>query len=153
MGSHQDTGGYILQPATAADANTIRRIIYLVQNNPLALDWHRFILAVDRAGRIIGCGQVKPHADGTLELASLSVLPEWRNRGVARAIIEHLLEQNPGRLYLTCQTRLEPLYQKFGFQTIDFSEMPPYFRRISRLVGYFNKIAQRPNQLSVMRRN
>ena len=30
----------------------------------MALDWHRFILAIDPFGKVIGCGQVKPHSDG-----------------------------------------------------------------------------------------
>ena len=71
-----DTGSltpeYHLRPATPADAARIRRIISLVHINPTALDWHRFILAVDQAGSVIGCGQVKPHTGGLQELASLA---------------------------------------------------------------------------------
>lgn len=141
-----------LRAATADDAQTIRKIIHLVGINPTGLSWKRFTLAVDGQGNIIGCGQVKPHKDGSLELASIAVLPEWRNRGVARFIIEHLLEQYPGRLYLTCRSQLEPLYQKFGFQAIEFAEMPPYFQQISRLAALYNQLAHQPGHLSVMRR-
>lgn len=144
---------YTLRSATAAHAKTIRRIISLVQINPISLNWRRFILAVDRQGKIIGCGQVKPHGDGSLELASIAVLPDWRSKGIARAIIEHLLKQYPGRLYLTCRSRLEPLYQKFGFQRLQIADMPPYFQRLSRLVALFNKLFHQPDTLLVMRRN
>jgi N-acetylglutamate synthase-like GNAT family acetyltransferase len=119
----------------------------------MSLSWQRFILAVDRNGQIIGTGQVKPHADGSLELASIAVLPDWRGRGIARLIIEHLLQQYPGRLYLTCRAQLGPLYQKFGFQEINSSQMPPYFKRISRLVYHFNRLFHQPDHLLVMRRN
>ena len=146
---------FSLRTATAADAKTIRRIINLVQINPTGLSWRRFIVAIDEqaGGEVIGCGQVKAHKDGSLELASIAVVPEWRGRGVARAIIEQLLRQYPGRLYLTCRSRLEPLYQKFSFQAIGFEEMPGYFQRISRLAAVYNKLTHQPDHLSVMRRN
>ncbi len=153
MQSSQDSGGYTLRPAMAEDAGTIRRIISLVQINPTGLSWKRFVVAVDGNATIIGCGQVKPHKDGSLELASIAVLPEWRGRGVARQIIERLLEQYPGRVYLMCRSPLEPLYRKFGFQAIEYADMPPYFQQISRIAGLFNRLSHQPDHLSVMRRN
>lgn len=125
----------------------------MVGINPLALDWHRFVLAIDANGVVIGCGQVKPHSDGTQELASIAVLPGWRGRGVARSIIEYLLAQHPGRLYLTCRSQLGPLYQKFGFQVIQRSDMTPYFRRLSWFVVWFARLTRQPGSMLVMRRN
>lgn len=142
-----------LRQAIQADVNVIRQITSVVGNNPMALAWQRFILAVDANGTVIGCGQVKPHADGTCELASIAVLPEWRGKGIARKIIEQLIAQHPGRLYLTCRSELGLLYQKFGFKEIGRAEMPPYFKRISRLVSIFVKLSNRPGRLLVMRRN
>ena len=144
---------YSLRQAMATDAKTIRRIINLVQINPTGLSWRRFIVAIDMQGELLGCGQVKAHKDGSQELASIAVLPEWRSKGIARQIIEKLLEQHPERLYLTCRSPLEPLYQKFGFQTIQFADMPPYFQRISQLVALYHKLYHQPDQLLVMRRN
>ena len=115
MGQNKLPNSYSLRSAVRADERTIRQIISLVRINPLALDWHRFILAIDSRSTVIGCGQVKPHSDGSIELASIAVLPEWRNNGVARQIIEHLLEQHPGRIFLTCQSQLGSMYRKFGF--------------------------------------
>ena len=144
---------FSLRPATPADAVTIRQIINQVGINPMALDWKRFILAIDPFGKVIGCGQVKRHADGSSELASIAVLHEWRHKGIARKIIEQLLEQYPGRIYLTCRAQLGPMYQKFGFQTVQVANMPPYFRRISRFVGLINKLFHSPHNLLVMRRD
>jgi N-acetylglutamate synthase-like GNAT family acetyltransferase len=144
---------FSLRPATQADAKTIRNIISQVRINPLALDWHRFTLAIDTRGNVIGCGQIKPHADGSFELASIAVLPEWRNQGVARRLIDYLLEQNPGTLYLTCQSMLGPMYQKFGFNAIETDEMTPYFRRLSRIVHCIGKLTRQPHSMLVMRRN
>ncbi len=151
MDIHTPSPAYTLRPATQADAATIRQLITQVNINPLGLDWRRFILAVDSNGNIIGCGQVKPHADSSSELASIAVLPEWRGMGVARAIIQYLLEQHPGRLYLTCRAELGPMYQKFGFRTIQKGEMPPYFRRVSRMVNLFSRLFRRAERLLVMR--
>lgn len=144
---------YTLRPATKADAARIRQIISLVQINPISLNWRRFILATDREDRIIGCGQLKPHADGSQELASIAVLPDWRGKGIARTIIDHLLEQYPGTLFLTCRSQLEPMYQKFGFQSLQFDDMPPYFWRLSRIVALFNKLFHQSDHMLVMKRN
>ena len=143
---------YSLRPATAADATTIRRIIAIVRINPTGLNWRRFTLAVGREGTIIGCGQLKPHGDGSLELASIAVLPAWRGKGIARLIIERLLQEHQGTLYLTCRSPLGPLYQKFGFEAITPAEMPPYFHRLSRIARLANKLLHQPDSLLVMRR-
>jgi amino-acid N-acetyltransferase len=152
MEQNNSTDGFSLRPATLADASTIRRIISQVRINPMSLDWHRFILAIDSYGKVIGCGQVKPHSDGTNELASIAVLPEWRNKGVARRIIEYLLEQHPGRIYLTCQSQLGPLYRKFGFEVVQPAEMTPYFKRLHRIVTWIGRLSRQPGSMLVMRR-
>jgi amino-acid N-acetyltransferase len=153
MDSSNPSEDTTLRPATQADASTIRKIIHEARINPMSLDWRRFILATDSAGRVIACGQVKVHGDGSQELASIAVLPEWRGKGIARQIIEFLLEQHPGRLYLTCQSQLGALYEKFGFQRIQPGEMTPYFKRLSRIVSMVNKLFRLHESMLVMRRN
>ncbi len=143
---------FSLRPATREEAKAIRLLINQVGINPTGLDWRRFLLAVDPEDQMIGCGQVKPHGDGTHELASIAVVPGWRDRGVARLIIETLIEQNPGRLYLICRSSLEPFYEKFGFLTVPIEEMPPYFRRIMRLLGVFRSLGAARQGICVMRR-
>lgn len=147
-----DPTSIALRPARREDSRSIRRIIWQANINPLGLDWRRFTLAVDGEGRIIATGQVKVHADGSRELASIAVLPEWRGRDIARLIITRLLEQYPGVIYLTCQARLGSMYRKFGFRTIQGDEMPPYYRRIRRMVDLFSRLIRRPSHLLVMRR-
>ena len=78
---------YTLRPATAAEFPAIRKLIWQVGINPIGLDWRRFVLAVDEEGRMLGCGQIKPHKGGIRELASIAVVPEARGLGIARAII------------------------------------------------------------------
>jgi N-acetylglutamate synthase-like GNAT family acetyltransferase len=124
-----------LRPARQAEAAQIRQLIHEVGINPMDLDWQRFIVAVDSQDRMLGCGQLKPHGRDILELASLAVQPPYRAQGVARAIIEHLLAAAPRPVWLTCRSGLEAFYMKWGFETVAFEDMPPYFKRLSRLAA------------------
>lgn len=126
---------WTLRKASSADGQPIRELIRHVQINPLGLDWHRFVVAVDGAGRLVGCGQLKPHGDNILELASLAVVESYRGQGVARALIEDLLEAAPRPLYLTCRGGLGSFYEKWGFRRVVTDEMPRYYRRLARLAA------------------
>ncbi len=143
---------FTLRPAAEEDFPAIKRLIRLGRINPTALKWRRFVVVVTPEGEAVGCGQVKPHGDGSLELASVAVDPVWRKQGLARAIIEHLLMENPGILYLTCRSTIGPMYEKFGFEAIAQDEMPRYFRRISKLVGLVEFLRKEGVTLLVMRR-
>ena len=129
-----------LRPAAASDSPAIKDLIHRVAINPMDLDWHRFVLAVDSSGRLLGCGQLKPHGRDVIELASIAVEPSHRGQGVARAVIEHLLAAGPRPLYLTCRSRLGRFYEKWGFQALAADDMPPYFRRLARLAGVFGRL-------------
>lgn len=126
-----------LRSATADDAADIKALVRLVRINPTGLDWKRFLVASSADGEVAACAQVKPHGDGTLELASLAVHPAWRGRGLARRLVEQLLSQSPRPLYLTCRSSLGVFYEKFGFRTLTPGETPPYFRRLQRLADAF----------------
>jgi len=143
---------FTVRPAAREDFPAIRSLIHSVRINPIGLDWRRFLVAVTPQTELLGCGQVKPHADGSKEMASIATQEQARGQGVARAIIEALLRLEPERpLYLMCRTRLKPLYAKFGFHAIILEEMPPYFMRISRAERILNSKAQSDDRLLVMR--
>jgi len=126
---------FTLRPATEDDFPLIKDLIHRVGINPMSLDWRRFVIAVDESGKMLGCGQLKPHGRHVIELASIAVEPTYQNQGIARVIIEHLISHGPRPLYLTCRSRLGSFYEKWGFRSIEPDEMPPYFRRLSRLVN------------------
>jgi len=142
---------FTLRPARETESTHIRELINLVGINPTGLDWKRFVVAVNDRDEMIGCGQLKPHGREILELASLAVYPEHQGKGVARAIIEHLLQDSPRPLYLMCQSMLGPLYEKFGFRSISYDEMPRYFQRISKLAGLVTTLAHREEHLLIMK--
>lgn len=143
-----------MRPAVKTDAPRIKALIRLVRINPTGLDWRRFIVEETPDGELAGCGQVKPHRDGSQELASIAVAPGQRGQGIARAIIERLIADHPGPLYLTCRARLGLFYQHFGFYAVtDPAEMSPYFRRLSRVAQFLAWLKLIPSELLVMKRD
>ncbi len=142
-----------IRPAEETESAAIKDLIHLVGINPMDLDWRRFIVAVDAGDQIIATGQIKPHGKDIHELASIAVTPEYRGQGLARAIIEYLLKDSPRPLYLTCRSKLEPLYEKFGFHTISYDEMPRFYKRLSKLAGFIGAVARlnEGDGLSVMK--
>jgi N-acetylglutamate synthase-like GNAT family acetyltransferase len=143
---------YSIRPALREDATAIRALVRAAFINPLGIHWPRFMIAVDEENRLVGCGQVKVHRDGSRELASIAVAPAWRKQGVASALIERLLAEHAPPLYLTCRPQLGSFYERFGFQVITPDQMPAYFRRVHGLVNWLNRISNRKRGLLVMRR-
>jgi N-acetylglutamate synthase-like GNAT family acetyltransferase len=143
---------FTLRPAVSDDFPAIRSLINAVHINPTGLDWRRFLVAISLQNELLGCGQIKPHADGSSELASIAVDERARGNGIARGIIAALLAKEATRpLYLMCRARLELFYLKFEFRVIPSDEMPPYFRRINQLARLFNRNAASEDRLIVMR--
>jgi N-acetylglutamate synthase-like GNAT family acetyltransferase len=140
-----------IRPARESEDRQIKDLIHLVGINPMGLDRKRFVVAVNDQDEMIGCGQLKPHGADILELASIAVYPEHQGKGIARAIIEHLLKDSPRPLYLMCQSSLGALYEKFGFRAISYEEMPRYFQRISKVVGLAATLARREERLLIMK--
>lgn len=152
-GPHQSPPAFSIQPAQERHAAAIHSLVRASGINPTGLDWPRFLVALTPQDELIGCVQIKPHHDGSRELASLAVQPQWQGRGVARAVIEAMLKGQSGELYLMCQSHLGPLYEKFGFSAISEKEMPTYFRRISKLAGVIVKLRATGEHLLVMRKS
>jgi N-acetylglutamate synthase-like GNAT family acetyltransferase len=142
----------LLRNAAETDQPRITAIIREARINPMDLKWKNFVVAVDQTtGETVGTGQIKTHRDGSRELASIAVTPNQQGRGIARQIIERLLAQTTGTLYLTCRSPMGPMYEKFGFREIGVDEMTPYFRRLRKIAGVF-ELLSRDEYLMVMKR-
>jgi len=144
---------FTLRPAKKEDTPAIYDLVLEGHINPTGIDWQRFTLAVTPEGAVIGCGQIKPHGDGSQELASIAVTAAWRGNGVARAIIEHLMAGVDTPLYLMCVSDMGPMYEKFGFRGLEEEEMPRYFRRISKMAAFIEPLRKEGMKLLVMGRD
>ena len=121
-----------IRAATAGDRNAIVRLVRSSGINPFSLHWPRFLVA-EEEGRIVGVAQIKPHGDGTRELASLAVVPDRQGAGVGSALVREWLSREEGDLYLTCRARLEGYYARFGFRPVDLTS--PYAGPYLQLLG------------------
>ena len=142
---------FTLRPAVEADSAQIKDLIHLVGINPTGLDWKRFVVVVNAQDQVVACGQIKPHGEEVRELASIAVTPEMRGRGLARQIIEDLLATSDRPLYLMCRSSMGPLYEKFGFRSLAYEQMPKYFQRISKLAGLADMLMRSDEGLLVMK--
>jgi N-acetylglutamate synthase-like GNAT family acetyltransferase len=142
---------YEIRPALESESTQIKELINLVGINPTGLDWKRFVVAVNENGQVIACGQIKPHGVDIRELASIAAHPEYRGRGLARAVIEMLLRENSRPLYLMCMSHNGPMYEKFGFQVIEGKQLPRYFARIKKLFDIADTFRKSGEELLVMK--
>jgi N-acetylglutamate synthase-like GNAT family acetyltransferase len=142
---------YKIRPALETESKQITDLIHLVGIIPSGLDWRRFVVAVDEAGKVLSCGQLKPHGEGIVELASIATLPEYRGQGLAHAVMDDLLQKAPRPLYLMCIAHNGPMYEKLGFHAISVEEMPKYFRRIRKLFDVTEVFRKPGEELLIMK--
>jgi N-acetylglutamate synthase-like GNAT family acetyltransferase len=142
----------IIRPASADDQFAITMIVRAALLNPSDLDWRRFLLA-QWGQDIVGVGQVKPHEDGSREVASIAVVPEWQGHSVGSALIRALLSRETGPTYLMCNAHRESYYQRFGFRRLERPAMPPYFRRFALLTPVIGLLSLNRMRLIVMGRD
>ena len=130
------TQGFRLRDATMADQGHITALVLRHRLNPIDLYWARFVVAEDRHGNFVGCGQVRQH--GTVhEIASLAVVPERQGEDLSRLLMEALLSRASRPTWLMCESPLITFYARYGFEEVtDPARMPTYFR--------FHYVATRP---------
>lgn len=150
MLTHRTMTDFVLRPAVEKDFQTIKRLIRETGINPTGLDWHRFVVAESANGEFAGCGQLKPHSGGVVELASIAVVVGQRRQGLAGMIIRKLLELPKRPVYLTCRSSLETFYARFGFHKVNNEKLPKYFAGIAHLAGIFRSVGLIRVELLVM---
>lgn len=140
-----------LRTALAEDARQIRHLVHSERLNPLGLDWRRFTVAEDSDGNIVGCVQIKRHRDGSRELASLVVAPQWRGRRLGSCLVQQAKAAAGPPLWLMCRIELAPYYRQFDFVLKqDAVEMPAYFRRIFLPTRWLYHLLGRTPALAIM---
>lgn len=126
----------VIRPAVEADQPVIVTLIRQARLNPRQLHWSRFLVAEDQ-GRIVGMNQVKIHKQGTREVASVLVIPEYRRQGIGARLMQAVLACQSGPLYLMCNQKQAAYYEQFGFRRVDAGDLPPDFGweyRLGRIV-------------------
>jgi GNAT superfamily N-acetyltransferase len=94
--------------------------------------------------------QVKPHRQGTREVASGLVLPEYRRQGIRARLMQEILAREKRPLYLMGDRQWAAYYEQFGFEGVAPKELPADFGREYRLLSLF---ARRKLRIIPMRRN
>ncbi|MBA3944603.1 MAG: GNAT family N-acetyltransferase [Herpetosiphonaceae bacterium] len=144
---------FTLRSARADDQAVITALVRRARINPRGLQWQNFLLAED-GGSIIGVGQVKPHADGVRELASIAVIPQRQHQGIASMIIRALLAKETGPIYLMCIDNLATFYMQFGFHVMAPTDLPrslaKEYRLGSRILRIFGLVVRQRLRLMVM---
>jgi N-acetylglutamate synthase-like GNAT family acetyltransferase len=139
-----------IRAARRRDRTPIRRLVWKVGINPFGLDWRNFLVAVDEEGSLLGCGQLKSHGPRSVELASIAVTEAARRRGIARGLIDRLIEKGPRPLYLICLPKMRAFYEPFGFLANPPGRLPSHFSAISR-AARFIRLLHRSHAPVVMR--
>jgi len=103
--------------------------------------------------QILAIAQLKKHKDETVELASLVVEAEFRDKGLARKLVEELVKDEVEPIYLMCRFGLGDFYSRFDFVEAKINDMPRYFRLMKKVVKVFTLVSGRKEHLLIMKRN
>ena len=102
-------------PRFTAFATTEERLAWQMDSE------HRLMYLDEEGGTVCGYYSLKLNGDGTCELGNLSVLPEYRHRGIGGALLKHSMEtataQNCGEMKLSIveeNTVLRKWYERNG---------------------------------------
>jgi N-acetylglutamate synthase-like GNAT family acetyltransferase len=121
-----------IRPARAEEQDTIVSLIHQAKISPRNLHWERFLVAEEN-GQIVGVRQVKVHSQGTREVGSGFVLPQYRHQGISAQLMNEILSREAGTLYLMCRDQWAPYYERFGFRHVDTHQLPPDFLKEYRI--------------------
>jgi amino-acid N-acetyltransferase len=125
----------LIRRAVASDQEAIRCLASGERVNPTGLKWPNFVVAVNEAA-IIGAAQLRLHRDGSKELATLVVARAWRKRGIAAKLIDTIMADQPGRIFMITGRSYAHHYARWGFLPITPVSAPLGVRRNYRL-GYY----------------
>ena len=134
-----------IRPARPEDQETIVSYVRQAKINPRNLHWENFLVAEEN-GKLVGMRQVKVHKQGTREVGSGFVLPEYRRQGISAHLMNEILSREQGVLYLMCRDRRASYYEQFGFQQVGVDQLPADFHKeyrfgriVTSLMSMFRK--------------
>jgi amino-acid N-acetyltransferase len=138
MTSDTRTAGATIRQARTADLPAIERLLTASQL-PLAgvtQSIPGFVVA-EFGGDIVGTAALEV-CDNNALLRSVAVAPEWRSRGLGRALVTHVIAnaeaQGLRALYLLTTTA-EHYFPSFGFQQVTRGDVPADLRQTAEFKG------------------
>lgn len=131
-------GGAKLRPAEPADLPAIEQLLIASDLPPagVAGALGGFVVA-EYDGSLVGTAALEVRRDNAL-LRSVAVAPDWRSRGLGRALVSRVIADAEARgiraLYLLTTTA-EHYFPSFGFEQIGRAEVPNDVRQTDEFQG------------------
>lgn len=96
---------------------------------------NEYVVIADADGEKIGVGRLI-QIGNKLELGGMYVDSKHRGKGIAKRIVEHLLQQAPKGVLVYCIPfkHLEAFYKSFGFEDAEINDAVP--QEIKTKIGY-----------------
>ena len=139
----------IIRAATPADLPRVEKLLS-ASDLPLAgvRDALRDFVVAESGGELVGVAGLEVCCDDAL-LRSVAVHPDWRSKGVGRALVSRAISDAEARgihaLYLLTTTA-EHYFPSFGFEGISRADVPAEVRGTAEFQGAC------PDSATVMRR-
>lgn len=115
----------LVHPGRPQDAACV---LALLRSHPgLEADYEAATFQVAHAGgKVVGCGRLRRHADGALELASVATAPSAQGQGVGTQVVAALLEGVREPVFALAKA--PRFFARFGFQPVAPEALPASLR-------------------------
>lgn len=113
-----------IRKAEANDIFSIVKILDESSGDKKDIIPEQFLIA-GLEGNLLGCVRIVKTSE-TFKLASLVVIPNYRNKGIGSNLLQTILNKNPlyRPLYLFCNIKNKDFYERFGFCIINQEKLP-----------------------------
>ncbi|MEB3294344.1 MAG: GNAT family N-acetyltransferase [Synechococcales bacterium] len=89
---------------------------------------------VEWQAQIIACAKLYQTAEST-ELYDLFVHSNYRQQGIGRALVQHLMAHSHGPIYLASLPKALPFYEHLGFRRVDPHKLSPILQTRLSLIN------------------
>lgn len=103
-----------ITPAQEKDSEQIFHLAKSFDLDCEEFSWKQFLVARNN-GSIIGIGRLREYEE-CIEVATVGVIPEERNKGIGTAIVNELVKIGPPEIYVSCV--IPDFFSRFGFQPL-----------------------------------
>lgn len=125
----------VVRPARIGDMRQVEALVNGFARDNLMLPktydqlarlFREFVVAVDAAERVVGCGALRVYSDQLAEVASLAVDETVHGAGIGRRLVERLVEEAGalGIRTVFALTLQELFFHRLGFRTVPRENFP-----------------------------